>query len=987
MGCKTQGGYQFGECSGFGPNLEHCYYYTAPAGQGVTLVYEEYPQNAIRTGNYNIPGRESNAVMYPSIATETNDTTSYSGIGDGAGAANCGKVTKPDNCSQANSRFSTGTPIIVLDYYPETLSFDFNYSDTWFAYMYDTSNNAGIIGTPCYYLETERGTRVSTAVGSSASYEDRTICYPCSGFTATPAKTTLRYESGQNLTGDVDCPHPTLFGIGTDSKKLCFTYNSLSTQLPNGVIDFELSYDGVTYEDKWDQGASTGTPYITSQNPWQAGDNTFTDFEVFDLSDGNTKNDFIVKFRIEPVIDDSGATTVFTGTRWTVTELLNAGTGYAVGDVFPLQYVHRHPDNSQTTLTLNLKITSVGPVSAQTSGDANFDVLRVGDTLNGHKITRAFHMFDPYEGLNSSSNFSYHVVYVDGAGNNFVKETQYTSDRNHVITAKAGYGIPDRGMLVGLYEFLDKSLQYMTADVNRNAPDTFNQIKQPVGFVEINENGQVTGVNLDSGVFSFDQTTLTSASGYSADEDIPCSGGSGSGLKVDIDVGTVLDDNGNELDNAIIGVRVASAGSGYQKGDVVTISGGNATITVAETTNGGENWQYLPNDPILKIGSPNDANTGFARKSTNDGATDFVFEESKDGSFKFEIVTAANGDPTVEAVLDTGGDNRGAEVKGIFVGGVLTNVKIKDGGKGYTKDSRPNVFVSNTNEENTLIQKNEGFRGDLVDEFSGILGDLPDGGDPKDKGVPRVQESDYSALSSSYNSTPSEFEYTETKPKFDIKMDPDRIRIDQFPQNRFSKDAVDPLREIMKPQYDLKYLKDVDVTQDVKDVIREDKKRIRDQVDRDCDTITQPKIPEFKQSPDSKVESVQGSFTGLPTASTYTKYIMRQYRPDPARERTITVTLSMTPVQTGCSHFTCNAPAGNSDSSSQTNDVDENGQPTGTTTTTNLQYTMFPLVAPPTGPGVQQWTATGTMKIFHDLTQGAQTVTLATDAKGNPFAD
>ena len=60
-------------------------------------------------------------------------------------------------------------------------------------------------------------------------------------------------------------------------------------------------------------------------------------------------------------------------------------------------------------------------------------------------------MFDPYEGLNSSSNFSYHVVYVDGAGNNFVKETQYTSDRNHVITAKAGYGLPDRGMLVGLY--------------------------------------------------------------------------------------------------------------------------------------------------------------------------------------------------------------------------------------------------------------------------------------------------------------------------------------------------------------------------------------------------------------------------------------------------------------------------------------------------------------------------------------------------------
>ena len=91
-------------------------------------------------------------------------------------------------------------------------------------------------------------------------------------FTCTPASTNLRYTTGQDITGDIDCPHPTLFGIGTSSKKLCFTYDQLSTQLPNGVIDFEVSYDGVTYTDTWDQGANAGTPYTTSQNPWQAGD-------------------------------------------------------------------------------------------------------------------------------------------------------------------------------------------------------------------------------------------------------------------------------------------------------------------------------------------------------------------------------------------------------------------------------------------------------------------------------------------------------------------------------------------------------------------------------------------------------------------------------------------------------------------------------------------------------------------------------------------
>ena len=93
-------------------------------------------------------------------------------------------------------------------------------------------------------------------------------------------------------------------------------------------------------------------------------------------------------------------------------------------------------------------------------------------------------------------------------------------------------------------------------------------------------------------------------------------------------------------------------------------------------------------------------------------------------------------------------------------------------------------------------------------------------------------------------------------------------------------------------KYDLKYLNDVDVSQEVKDVIREDKKLHK--AETDLKNITQKKIPEFRTTK-TKVESVR-VFTGLPTASTYTKYIMRQYRPDPARERTITVSLTMTPT-------------------------------------------------------------------------------------------
>lgn len=987
MGCKTQGGYKFDVCSGFGINTQHCYYYTAPAGTGVSLTYEEYPENAIRSGNYNIPGRESNAVMYPSIQFESNTEPTQAGNADNAGAANCGKITKADTCSMSNARFDSGTPIIVLDYYPDTLSFDFNFSDTWFAYLYDTSNNAGIIGTPCFYLETERQTR-SSGAGASATSEDTssTICHPCTAYSATPARTTLRYQGSADLTGDLDCPHPTLFGIGTDSKKLCFTYDSLSTQLPNGVVDFEVSYDGVTYEDKWDQGANAGTPYITSQNPWQPDDISASDFEVYDLSSGNTQSDFVVKFRIEPVFDDSGSSVVFTGTRWIATELLNAGTGYSVGDTFALEYVHRHPDNSQSTLTLNLRVSAVGPVSSQTNSDNNFDVLRVGDSINGHRITRAFHMFDVYEGLNASNNFSYHVIYLDGFGSDFVKETQYTSDRNHVITAKAGYGIVDRAILVGLYEFLDKSLQYMTGDVNRNAPDTFNEIRQPVGFVELSEDGRVTGVNLDSGIFSLDNLSFIEGTGYSSGLDVPCTGGSGSGAKVDIEVGTIIDNNGNSLTSGIISLKVSASGSGYQVGDEVTISGGNAKIKVAEVTHGGENWQYLPVDPILKMGNPTNAGTGLQRKSPDDGAIDFTYKVNKKGNLKFEIATADVGDPTIEVVSVTGGNNRGAEIKGKFTGGVLTKVVIKDGGEGYTRDTRPTIFVANDDEENKLIQKNEGFRGDLVDEFGGILGDLPDGGDPSDTNVPRVQESDYAALSDSYGAVPSETDVIETKPKIDIKLDPDRTRIDQLPQNRFSKDATEPLKEFMKPKYDLNYLDEVDVPQDYKDTLVNDKTRINDQVDTDIDLITQPKIPEFKQTQETLVKSVQGSFTGLPTASTYTKYIMRQYRPDPGRQANLTVSLTMSPVNTGCAHIACNPPAGSvGGTTTEPGDPDPEGNPT-TITTTN-SFTMFPTTAPPSGPGTQEWTATGALTIFHDLSQAAATVSLAVDAKGNPFSD
>ena len=161
-------------------------------------------------------------------------------------------------------------------------------------------------------------------------------------------------------------------------------------------------------------------------------------------------------------------------------------------------------------------------------------------------------------------------------------------------------------------------------------------------------------------------------------------------------------------------------------------------------------------------------------------------------------------------------------------------------------------------------------------------------------------------------------------------------------------------------------------------MIIEDQDRIKNQVDRDIDAITQPKIPEFKQTQETKVETCQGSFDNLPTASTYTKYIMRQYRPDSARQTSIQVTLTMSPVNSGCAHIGCTPPGTQPGYSNSETDPE-----TGVTTTTTGTYSMSPLL----GPGCKSWTATGNMTIFHDLTRGANTVKLANDARGNPFTE
>ena len=266
-------------------------------------------------------------------------------------------------------------------------------------------------------------------------------------------------------------------------------------------------------------------------------------------------------------------------------------------------------------------------------------------------------------------------------------------------------------MMVGLYEFLDKSLQFVTGDVNENAPDVFNTVRSPVAFISVNENGGISDINIDSGVFSFNNESLGELNRIlscldTVLDDIATSGGTGSGLTVNLNVGEIFDDGGSQIIDRIASVTVHTPGSGYTVGDKITISGGSAKIQVLEVTNGGANLDKLDGPPILEVNNPNDNETGLSNKSTDDGNPEFILKLSP-SELKFEIVTKDDG-ADVEIISENGG-NDVPLVLGDFTGGVLTSVEIIKAGKGYSAATRPQLVIDNLYEEVTDTVKNKGI--------------------------------------------------------------------------------------------------------------------------------------------------------------------------------------------------------------------------------------------------------------------------------------
>ena len=148
------------------------------------------------------------------------------------------------------------------------------------------------------------------------------------------------------------------------------------------------------------------------------------------------------------------------------------------------------------------------------------------------------------------------------------------------------------------------------------------------------------------------------------------------------------------------------------------------------------------------------------------------------------------------------------------------------------------------------------------------------------------------------------------------------------------------------------------------------------------DSLTQKDEDLTYTNPEVYIESVQRRFVNLPYASRYTKYYLKQYKPDGNIDTTINITVGCNVAEDGCGHIEplCPPPGLPANTSETTSDTDEG---TGETTETTISYTYT--LGPLMGDGCKSWSASGKMLVRHNLTKATQTYADAVEAYGNPF--
>jgi hypothetical protein len=222
--------------------------------------------------------------------------------------------------------------------------------------------------------------------------------------------------------------------------------------------------------------------------------------------------------------------------------------------------------------------------------------------------------------------------------------------------------------------------------------------------------------------------------------------------------------------------------------------------------------------------------------------------------------------------------------------------------------------------------------------------------------------------------------------------DPDQDTRLPLPQRLYSKAKVDRLRDTYD-DYKFPSPKDAPLSEDFRQMRSDLEVNVNSQLDTHFDALTQNKVPDFASYPATKIETTMRRFVELPKASTYTKYLINQYRADPQRETSISITLSCNVAESGCDHLydptanppvnLCPPPAGSAATTNAEEETyeDENAVEQTETVTYSYSYTLSPML----GPGCDNWSASGSMTILNNLTKATNTYAAAVEAYGNPF--
>ncbi len=909
---------------------------------GIPFQHERYdPIDGVDKTQYedvNVPEWERDLVMYCGTVCEQQNPPPPFNCGT---AGDCGKII---------ISLGGSNPALygIMSRYPSGISFEPLWGDQWFYYLFDTSRP--IAGYPCYYLEDTDGTTSGTDPDgnptSSTSYWGQT-CHPCKSFTCEAGASTIEYTTQEGSLVEGRDPFPTIWTAGTRTNAIAFRYeDGIPTTTPQGPVDFSITPTGGSATDCWEASNSNGIPIDCPENPWSDPDDIGASYIlVFDELNSATGTGLRIKMRYEPRTTGDPATIV--GSTIYIDELMNAGVNYQVGDNFNLSI----PIGGAGSIDFNFAVTAIGDI--QTSNPyANYALLNAADTVNGHIIEKVKHM---------DLNFNYHIAEISGDGSDFAKDTTYTTSRGNQITVLAGFGIPDRAFLGGLFEFRNKSMQYMTADLNRQ-PNSFNDYRQPsckktVDVMVTQGSSTVTlvnggdtqwikvGYNFRAAFFA-ENSYITAVNGTSFTVSSTCTGtNTGPAIKT--------------------------------RADITNIEIVNGQIKSMKIADGGMGWNKLNSKPIVTIATP-------LKETGIDAVIDYEFSNGVLSSL--EVKSSGSMYPQGEQI-DIAIPMTHKEIKQKLYSASTTyeedpaNEPLNEALARPEITSIPRfsdkVFVDSVTASGLSPKdyNTEGVEVNDYEHYKRIMqraaDDMPDGLDRLYFQTNLTMEDIRKGMAQApYTDVTHQYQQNEVK---DLKRLPNVIRTERVGRALPDREDMEDLRWRTLDERMGEGLRAggfASQASTMQDFVDADKIRKDEFIELNSEspevTSSGKKLVKFDKE---EVRTVHGSFYDLPCASAYTKYLLRQYIPDSRVTANINVKLAWEPLNPrGCGDNTQGDCFGTS------------GQP-GSSGNTTYSST----ISGPFGEGCKAFNVEGSIKVYNDLTNSAYLFGQACDKAGNPF--